>query len=144
MREQIFQPLGMNDTGAESSTEENPEHVGEPEEDAPLLTLVREVILQPLGLGATAKSATESCDVLQPEVRRESRPRVHDAPHNLSCYAGSMAFFSTPSDLVRFALSINSDRLLQPATVQLLQTSQQLTWYGSRSWLGSQDRHPRR
>ena len=40
MREQIFQPLGMNDTGAESSTE-NPEHVGEPEEDAPLLTLVR-------------------------------------------------------------------------------------------------------
>ena len=86
-----------------------------------------EVILQPLGLGATAKSATESCDVLQPGSTG-IRPRVHVMrPLNLSCYAGSMAFFSTPSDLVRFALSINSDRLLQPATVQLLQTSQQLT-----------------
>src|SRR6185436_5583126 len=51
MREQIFQPLGMNATGAESSTEENPEHVGEPEEDAPILTLIREVILMPLGFG---------------------------------------------------------------------------------------------
>ena len=38
-----------------------------------------------------------------------------------------MAFFSTPSDLVRFGLAMNSGRLLQPATVQLLQTSQQLT-----------------
>jgi serine beta-lactamase-like protein LACTB, mitochondrial len=47
-------------------------------------------------------------------------------PHNLSCYAGSMAFLSTPSDLVRFGLGINSGKLLQPATVQLLQTSQHL------------------
>jgi hypothetical protein len=44
-------------------------------------------------------------------------------PRNLSCYAGSMAFFSTPSDLVRFALAIDSGRLLQPATVQSLPTS---------------------
>ena len=48
-------------------------------------------------------------------------------PHNLSCYAGSMAFLSTPSDLVRFGLAINSGRLLRPATVQLLQTTQRLT-----------------
>jgi CubicO group peptidase (beta-lactamase class C family) len=48
-------------------------------------------------------------------------------PRNLSCYAGARAFFSTPSDLVRFGLAINSGKLLQPATVQLLQTSQQLT-----------------
>jgi CubicO group peptidase (beta-lactamase class C family) len=33
---------------------------------------------------------------------------------------------STPSDLVRFALAINSGRLLQPATVRLLQTPQRL------------------
>jgi hypothetical protein len=38
-----------------------------------------------------------------------------------------MAFFSTPSDLVRFGLAIDSGKLLQPATVELLQTSQQLT-----------------
>ncbi len=41
-------------------------------------------------------------------------------PHNLSCYAGAMAFFSTPSDLVRFELGMNGGRLLRPATVQSL------------------------
>jgi CubicO group peptidase (beta-lactamase class C family) len=46
---------------------------------------------------------------------------------NLSCYAGSMAFFSTPSDLVRFGLAVHGGKLLQPATVRLLQTSQHLT-----------------
>jgi len=40
---------------------------------------------------------------------------------NLSCYAGSMAFFSTPSDLVRFELGMNGGRLLRPATVQSLE-----------------------
>jgi hypothetical protein len=32
-----------------------------------------------------------------------------------------MAFFSTPSDLVRFELSMNGGRLLRPATVQSLE-----------------------
>src|SRR5262249_50029170 len=40
--------------------------------------------------------------------------------------AGSSVFLSTPSDLVRFAMAINSGKLLQPSTVQLLQTSQHL------------------
>jgi serine beta-lactamase-like protein LACTB, mitochondrial len=43
-----------------------------------------------------------------------------------SCYAGSSVFVSTPSDLVRFAMAINSGKLLRPATVQLFQTSQRL------------------
>ena len=47
-------------------------------------------------------------------------------PIDYSCYAGSSVFLSTPSDLVRFGMAINSGRLLQPATVQLLQTSQRL------------------
>jgi CubicO group peptidase (beta-lactamase class C family) len=33
---------------------------------------------------------------------------------------------STPSDLVRFGMAINGGKLLQPATVQLLQTPQRL------------------
>ena len=44
-----------------------------------------------------------------------------------SCYAGSSAFVSTPSDLVRFGMAINSGTLLQPATVQLLQAPQRLS-----------------
>jgi CubicO group peptidase (beta-lactamase class C family) len=47
-------------------------------------------------------------------------------PIDYSCYAGSSAFLSTPSDLVRFGMAINSGKLLQPATVQLLQTPQRL------------------
>ena len=43
-----------------------------------------------------------------------------------SCYAGASAFVSTPSDLVRFGLAIDSGTLIQPATVQLLQTSLRL------------------
>jgi len=43
------------------------------------------------------------------------------SPRNLSCYAGSMAFFSTPSDLVRFELGMNGGRLLRPATVHSLE-----------------------
>jgi CubicO group peptidase (beta-lactamase class C family) len=137
MREQIFQPLGMGNTGAESAAEENPEGVGEPGEDAPFLTFIRQVILEPLGIvGTKARPATEPATVYVPGFDYE-RPlrfdrllgyRLHVMrPHNLSCYAGSMAFFSTPSDLVRFGLAMNGGKLLKPSTVQLLQTSQQLT-----------------
>ena len=133
MREQIFQPLGMNDTGAESATEENPDHVGEPEEDAPFLTFIRQVILEPLGIGGSkAKSATaeipDPARFYVPRFGADPRYGLHVMrPHNLSCYAGSMAFFSSPSDLVRFGLAFHSGKLLRPATVQLLQASQQLT-----------------
>ena len=48
-------------------------------------------------------------------------------PIDYSCYAGASAFLSTPSDLVRFAMAMNSGKLLQPGTVQLLQTSQRLS-----------------
>ena len=49
------------------------------------------------------------------------RPRV-----DYSCFAGAGAFLSTPSDLVRFGMAISSGTLLQPATVRMLQTPQQL------------------
>jgi CubicO group peptidase (beta-lactamase class C family) len=124
MREQIFNPLGMGHTGAESSTEENPDHVGEPSEDFPLFTLIRELILEPLGIGGTkVQSATGLATSYFPSYDADPRRGLHVMlPHNLSCYAGSMAFFSTSSDLVRFGLAMNSGKLLQPATVQLLPT----------------------
>jgi serine beta-lactamase-like protein LACTB, mitochondrial len=43
-----------------------------------------------------------------------------------SCYAGAAAFLSTPSDLVRFGMGINSGELLEQGTVQQLQTPQRL------------------
>jgi serine beta-lactamase-like protein LACTB len=131
MREQIFRPLGMDQTGAESATEENPERVGEPAEDAPFLTLIHQLILKPLGMSGTkARPATEPATAYAPGWGPDPQVRngLHVmAPRNLSCYAGSMAFLSTPSDLVRFGLAIHGGTLLQPATVRLLQTSQQLT-----------------
>ena len=135
MREQIFQPVGMDDTSAESATEENPDRVGEPAEDAPFLTLIQDVILEPLGIGGTkATSATgetpDRATFYFPGFGPDPvfRYGLHVMrPHNLSCYAGAMAFLSTPSDLVRFGLALDSGTLLQPATVQSLQTPQQLT-----------------
>jgi CubicO group peptidase (beta-lactamase class C family) len=128
MREQIFQPLGMNDTDAESAKHENPEAIGEPAEDPPFLTLFHDVILKPLGIaGPKTKSATDRATFYSPGWGHHPvmRHGLHVMqPRNLSCYAGSMAFFSTPSDLVRFAQALDGGRLLQPATVQSLPTSQ--------------------
>ena len=53
-----------------------------------------------------------------PELAREG---------DYSCFAGAGGFLSTPSDLVRFGMAINSGKLLRPATLKVLQTSQRLT-----------------
>ncbi len=93
MRKQVFEPLGMLDTMADSATE-------------------------PIPGRATSYFPKFAADPRYgPDVMREI---------DYSCYAGSSAFLSTPSDLVRFAMAINSGKLLQPATVQQLQTSQRL------------------
>ena len=130
MRDQVFQPLSMADTGAESPNEENPEHVGEDAEDPPPFRAIHEVILEPwrvLTGGQSQSAARESSRpatyyVPQFGPHPVYRYALHVAsPRNLSCYAGSMAFFSTPSDLVRFELGMNGGRLLRPATVQSLE-----------------------
>jgi CubicO group peptidase (beta-lactamase class C family) len=100
--------------------------------DEPFLTFMQKQIFDPLGMDDTrADSATKR--IL---ARATSYfPKFAADPHygvdlmrpiDYSCYAGASAFLSTPSDLVRFALAIDSGKLLQPATVQLLQTSQRL------------------
>ncbi len=95
MRKQIFEPLGMNDTGADSATEPIPDR-------------------------ATSYFPRFAAD---PRYGPQP-PREHEVDY--SCFAGSAAFLSTPSDLVRFGMAINSGTLLEPATVQLLQTPQRL------------------
>jgi serine beta-lactamase-like protein LACTB, mitochondrial len=130
MREQVFRPVGMNNTGAESATKENPEDVGGPGEDPPPFTLIRELILEPLGVGSAKAFPKEDPATFYAPGRGphpDFRHGLHvQHPRNLSCYAGAKAFFSTPSDLVRFGLATNGGTLLQPATAQLLQTPQPL------------------
>jgi CubicO group peptidase (beta-lactamase class C family) len=135
MQDRVFGPLGMQHTGTDSVTTENPEHAGEPSGDAPFLTFVRQVILEPLGVGGVkgksaadkALEASRRASLYFPRFGADPTYGLHAMrPHNLSCYAGSMAFFSTPSDLVRFALAMNAGKLLRPDTVRLLQAPQQL------------------
>jgi serine beta-lactamase-like protein LACTB, mitochondrial len=100
--------------------------------DEPFFTFMREQVFEPLGMeGTSAESATQEiadrATFYFPRFAADPRYGLHLMRElDLSCYAGSMAFLSTPSDLVRFGLAINSGKLLQPATVQLLQTSQRL------------------
>jgi serine beta-lactamase-like protein LACTB, mitochondrial len=98
----------------------------------PLVPFMRREIFRPLGMDHTeADSAADPApDRATPYFPRfAANPRYGPDPMrevDYSCYAGSSVFLSTPSDLVRFGLAITSGKLLQPATVRLLQASQKL------------------
>ncbi len=100
--------------------------------DEPFLSFMQKQIFEPLGMDDTrADSATAPIPNLTtfyfPRFGADPRYGLHLMRElDYSCYAGSSVFLSTPSDLVRFAMAINSGKLLQPATVQLLQASQRL------------------
>jgi serine beta-lactamase-like protein LACTB, mitochondrial len=92
----------------------------------PFLALMRERVFEPLGMGDTkADTGTEPmpnrATFYFPRFAAEPRYGLHlMRPIDLSCYAGSSAFLSTPSDLVRFATAIERGTLLRPETVELL------------------------
>ena len=102
-------PLGLTNTGAEAAKVWSPEAIGEEGEDFPPLTLLRHLIWQPLGLmpeeyplpGDRATFYVPRSDDNPRQGRRLMYMR------DLACCANGMAFYSTPSDLVRFALSTN-------------------------------------
>jgi serine beta-lactamase-like protein LACTB len=98
----------------------------------PFLTFMQRRIFEPLRMDDTMADTPAAAD---PDRSTSYFPRFAADPRygpdvmrelNLSCYAGSSVFVSTPTDLARFALAIDGGTLLQPATVQLLQTSQKL------------------
>ena len=99
---------------------------------APFLTFIRDQVFKPLGMNDTeADSATESVPNRATPYfpRYAGDPRYGPDPMrdlDYSCYAGASVFLSTPSDLVRFGMAINDGKLVAPATVALLQTSQRL------------------
>jgi len=124
MREQIFDPLGMRDTIPDAAVEAG--------DDFPPANLIRELIFDPRATRDSTPDSTKKpvLDRVTPYFTRfASDPRygLHlMRPLDYSCYAGAAVFVSTPSDLVRFGMAINSGKLLQRATVELLQTSQRL------------------
>ena len=99
-------PLGLTNTGADSAAEWSAEHIGEPEEDFPLFTIIRDVILRPIGIGRAQPLPGERATFFVP--RSDDNPRRGRRlmyMRDLACCAGAMAFYSTPSDLVRFGLA---------------------------------------
>jgi CubicO group peptidase (beta-lactamase class C family) len=99
-------PLGLTNTGADSAAEWSPEHIGEPEEDFPLFRIIRDVILKPIGIGRAQPLPGERATFFVP--RADDNPRRGRRlmyMRDLACCAGAKAFYSTPSDLVRFGLA---------------------------------------
>ena len=104
----------------------------------PFLIFMRKQIFEPLGMDATEVDSASPDRATPYFPRFAADPRYGPDPMrdlSLSCYAGSSVFVSTPSDLVRFGMAIKNGRLLQPETINLLQTPQrtnsgQETGYG--------------
>jgi serine beta-lactamase-like protein LACTB, mitochondrial len=98
----------------------------------PFFVFMHRQIFRPLGMdGTTPDPATEPlpdrATLYYPRFAADNR-YGHDLARegDYSCFAGAGAFLSTPSDLVRFGMAINGGKLLQPATVEMLQTPQRL------------------
>ena len=100
--------------------------------DERFFRFMRSQIFEPLGMSATRPdSANEEIShratFYFPAFGGDPRyglDLARDGDH--SCYAGGGAFLSTSSDLVRFGMAVSQGKLLQPATVQLLQTQLRL------------------
>jgi serine beta-lactamase-like protein LACTB len=100
--------------------------------DEPFVAFMRKNVFEPLGMSDTSADApseplSERATFYFPKFAADPRygpqpPREVD----YSCFSGSSAFLTTPSDLVRFGLAVTRGKLLRPATVQLLQTSLRL------------------
>jgi hypothetical protein len=102
--------LGLTNTGADSAAEWSPEHIGEPEEDFPLFTIIRHVIFRPIGLAPAQPLPGDRATFYVPRSDDDpGRGRRLMYMRDLACCANGMAFYSTPSDLVRFALATNPD-----------------------------------
>jgi Beta-lactamase len=104
-------PVGLTNTGADSAAEWSPEHIGEPEEDFPLFTIIRHVIFRPIGLAPAQPLPGDRATFYVPrsDDNNPRRGRRLMYMRDLACCAGGMAFYSTPSDLVRFALATKAD-----------------------------------
>jgi len=107
-------PLGLSHTGADAATLWSPEAIGEEGEDFPPLAILRHTIWQPLGLMPSdyplpGERATFCVPRSTDNSVRRGRRLMY--MRDLACCANGMAFSSTPSDLVRFALATSAGSL---------------------------------
>jgi hypothetical protein len=107
-------PLGLTRTGAESAAEWSPEHIGEPEENPPPFTIIRHVIFRPIGLAPAQPLPGDRATFYVPRSDHNPlRGRRLMSIRDLACCTGTLASYSTPSDLVRVGLvnggSINGE-----------------------------------
>ena len=107
----------------------------------PFFTFMQKQVFEPLGMkntNADGEPAPDRAVYYFPRFSADPRYGPQEpAEEDFSCFSGAGAFLSTPSDLVRFGLAINSGRLrqgfgaqgtfLKPETVVMLQTPQRLT-----------------
>jgi hypothetical protein len=120
--------LGMTNTGTDSAAEWSPSHNGEPEDDFPPFTFVHDKILRPIGIADPAQPLPGDRATFYVPRSDDNNPRRGRRlmyMRDLACCAGGMAFYSTPSDLVRFALATKADSVngeLAGGTVMSLMT----------------------
>ena len=100
--------------------------------DEPFARFMRTRVFEPLGMTNTrtdAASEAPSNRSVYYFPRFAGDPRYgHQGPENVdyTCFSGAAGILSTAADIVRFVLGMNSGKLLKPATVELLQSSQRL------------------
>jgi hypothetical protein len=128
----VIQPaaasLALAHTGTDTAADWSPEHVGEPEEDAPPLALLRHVVWQPLGLmPPLTPLAGERATFYVPrhDDHDPRRGRRLMYMRDLACCLDGKAYSSTPADLVRIAVATSPadiDGTLAGGTVMSLVT----------------------
>lgn len=98
----------------------------------PFFVFMRTAIFEPLGMTATRpgywrQPIPDRATFYFPRFAGDPKygPDVaREGDH--SCAAGGGAFLSTPSDLVRFGMALETGKLIAPATLEMLQTPQPL------------------
>ena len=104
--------LGLTNTGTDSAAEWSPGHIGTPDDDFPPFTLVHDIFLRPIGVADPAQPLPGDRATFYVPRSDDNNPRRGRRlmyMRDLACCAGGMAFYSTPSDLVRFALATKAD-----------------------------------
>jgi len=101
-------PPGLTNTGADPVADWSPSHLGEPEDDFPPFTLIRHVVFRPIGLAPDQPLPGNRATFYVPgSADNPVRGRREMYMRDMACCANRTAFYSTPSDLARFALALN-------------------------------------